>query len=331
MMNFEQYLEMSGFSRLRSIMLGDVPHINQFAILTAQNPGAEKTSDKENKKRNKDLTNDLRTASFKPVTIRKGKEQQALGLISLKGKFFGIEEDSFFIPHMDRELALHYGKKYEQEAVIFASKHEDENGNPYFRFEYINVDKGNTESTRIVSVATLDVQSRDDMFSQKGGFIGSPKELKKDKTHATSRKFIVPFFDDKYAYYKPGKKFGTISPPEILDLPPEEQEKLLQNFGGKRKADYDGTLRTNTEFYIPFVDEVIDGIMPLVDGHVPEYAFFSSDLPDTLEVKQLVKEIREYEEGLLNENRNQKGHYHNRSLMMVRLEKLSEIVKGHRI
>ena len=324
--SFEQYLAESGFSRLRSIMLGDVPHVNQFAILTAQNPQAKETPDKENKKRNKDLMRDLRLISFNPVTIRKGKEQEKVsgfGPIPIKGRF-GRDEDSFFIPHMDKEKALYYGKKYEQEAVIWASKHKDENDNPYFKFEYIDVASGDTHNTRIVSVAAPDVQTRDDMFSQKGGFTGppNPEWEKKGKTHATSRKFVIPFFhDDDYAYYKPGKKLGTITPPDKPDLPEKDAEEALRrHYLSDRKI----------EFYIPFVDEVINGIMPLVDtAKYPPY--FSSDLPDTPEVQALVKEIREREKVLSNENvTNQKSKLHNRLLMGDKLLKLSYILEAYK-
>lgn len=322
--NFEQYLAESGFSRLRSIMLGDVPHVNQFAILTAQNPGAEKMPDKENKKRNRDLMMDLRLISFNPVTIQKGKEQeqiQKLGPIPIKGKF-GVEEDSLFVPHMDKELALYYGKKYGQEAVIWASKHKDENDNPYFKFEYIDVASGDTHNTRIVSVTAPDVQARDDFYSQKGGFTGPPKKLKKGKTHATSRKFVVPFFsDDPYAFYKPGKKLGTINPPDKLGLSPEEaEEELLRHHRRDKKV----------EFYIPFVDEVINGIMPLVDT-AKHSSYFSSDLPNTPEVQKLVKEIREHEKVLSNENIQIKSKLHNRLLMGERLIKLRNILQDKNI
>ena len=158
---------------------------------------------------------------------------------------------------MDRELALYYGKQYEQEAVIWALKHKDENNNPYFKFEYIQVASGDTHNTRIVSVAAPDIQTRDDdMFFQKG----------------------------------------------------------------------DGKI----EFYIPFVDEVINGIIPLVEhlSRSPQHAFFSSDLPNTPEVQKLVKEILEHEK-MLNEKRHQKSKYHHRSIMGVRLEKLKNILEGH--
>jgi hypothetical protein len=280
--NFEQHLAESGFSRLRSIMLGDVPPVNQFAILMAKNPkakldyadeyynmGVDHTcggkydadamiANRNKRRRNQDLMWDLRIASFKPVAIRKGTKQELSDFdpSSIKGKFF--EEDSFFVPHIDREMALYYGKQYEQEAVIWASKHKDENNNPYFKFEYIQVGSGDTHNTRIVSVAASDVQTRDDIFSQKGD----------------------------------------------------------------RKI----------EFYIPFVDEVINGIMPLVEhlSRRPQHSFFSSDLPNTPEVQKLVKEILEHEKMLLNEKHHQKSKYHHRSIMGVRLGKLRNMLEGYK-
>jgi hypothetical protein len=162
------------------------------------------------------------------------------------------------------------------------------------------------------------------MFSQKGGFTGppNPEWEKKGKTHATSRKFVIPFFhDDDYAYYKPGKKLGTITPPDKPDLPEKDAEEALRrHYLSDRKI----------EFYIPFVDEVINGIMPLVDtAKYPPY--FSSDLPDTPEVQALVKEIREREKVLSNENvTNQKSKLHNRLLMGDKLLKLSYILEAYK-
>ena len=163
-----------GFSRLRQIMLGQVPVIDTVGIITAENPGGKAAPIPQNKKNNKKLMGQLRSKNYGPIKVR--------------GKF-GEKENSFMVPLMTREDVIELGQEYGQEAVIWGEKLEDDDGNPYFRFEYIEFVKdedGNhiaseTVETRDVSLGGAEAQEREDFYSEKAG-----------------RKFYIPFFDDDY-------------------------------------------------------------------------------------------------------------------------------------
>jgi len=164
----EAHLKESGFSRIRQIMLGQVPSVDTVAILTAENPGGEKAPSSENKKLMKQFKKDLRDSEH--------------GYTDIAGKF-GSKENSLMIMNISRDDTVELGNKYDQYAVIWGNKLREDDGEPYFRFEYIEGNK--TIQTRDVSLSGKSVEDRDDYYSEKEG-----------------RKFIIPFFDDKYEMAK---------------------------------------------------------------------------------------------------------------------------------
>lgn len=183
------------------MLWGDVPRINSIGILTAQNPGGQAPmpdspieSGRENRDRNKNLENYLRSQNYGPIKV--------------KGKF-GNEEDSFLIPNISRKEMVDLGRWFDQESVIWGEKKFDPKGDPFFRFEYIPSETGLAASVRTVHVANQDVQGRDDFYTMVGG-----------------KKFIIPFFDDPYANYVPGEKRGTIK----LSPPAADVMKAVETF-----------------------------------------------------------------------------------------------------
>lgn len=208
-MNFKDYLyKESGYSRIRRILFGDVPRVRTVGIVTAQNPNGspphpdnEIENSRENKYLNNSLEEYLKTRNFGPVKI--------------KGKF-GVEEDSFLIPNISKEELIKIGQWFEQMAVIWGEKKVDRNGNPYFNFEYIDVESQSTQSVRTVHLGGEDVQKRDDFY-----------------TKVKDKKFIIPFFDDPLSKKVPGLRFGTVQDDEEDEVVP------------LKKA----------EFHIPFFDD----------------------------------------------------------------------------
>lgn len=202
-MSFREYLTETSYTKILSALRGDTPHIMQMAILTAQNPLSIKLSAEENNKRNKDLLNQLRHANYRGWPI---KPQWIVGK-------FGNLEDSFFIPHIDRETAIKLAAQYGQQSVIWGRKILDEE--PFVRFEYLRtltdqepVDPASYQSTqtRDVVIASQKAQSHSDNFSAKP----FPKSEidKRTGEPVPIRKFVIPFFDDRYAQakYKTGKR-----------------------------------------------------------------------------------------------------------------------------
>ena len=164
----KQHLQEAGFSRVRQIMLGQVPSVDTVALLTAENPGGEKAPSFDNKELMNRFKQDLRDSEY--------------GYTNIAGKF-GSKENSLMIMNISRDDTIELGQKYDQYAVIWGNKLRDKTGDPFYRFEYI---EGNqTIQTRDVSLSGKSIEDRDDYYSEKGG-----------------RKFIIPFFDDKYEMAK---------------------------------------------------------------------------------------------------------------------------------
>lgn len=159
----------SGFSRVRRILFGDVPSINTIGILTAQNPqGRPPVPDDplksriKNKELNLKLFDELKDGMYGPIKI--------------EGQF-GNKEESFMVPNITRQELIRLGRRYNQESVIFGSKHHDKDGEPFFRFEYL--ENGVTIKERTLHWGGKDVQDRPDYFTKVKG-----------------RKFLIPFFDE---------------------------------------------------------------------------------------------------------------------------------------
>ena len=159
-----QILKESGFSRVRQIMLGQVPSIDSLAILTAENPHGDRATSKENDLFMRDLKSILR--------------DNELGYTNITGKF-GSRERSVMVMNISRDDTTTLGGIFQQAAVIWGQKLRDASGNPFFRFEYIEGTQ--TINWRDLSLSGAEVQDKKDHYSEKSG-----------------RKFVIPFFDDAY-------------------------------------------------------------------------------------------------------------------------------------
>ena len=177
----QQIVEMSGFSRIRQIMLGQVPSVDSIGILTAENPDAIPTPQQNRK-------------FMKSLKLR--LQDMGSGYTNIGGSF-GAPEKSVFIMNVSRDDVVVLGRDFKQEAVIWGQKRRTEDGEPYYRFEYIEVESPDTPAdVRNVSIASADVQDLEDYYSEKSG-----------------RKFVIPFFDPKYEPEKANPSAGgrTIS------------------------------------------------------------------------------------------------------------------------
>ena len=190
-MEFKDFLLETKFVKILKALRGDVPHIKQMGILTAQNPLGVEGTPQENNFRNRELVTRLRRMNFRgwPVDPKE-----------IMGKF-GNTEDSFFVPHISREDLVALGANFGQRSVIWGTKQTGEEGS-FVRFEYIDTpaDKEPVDPTsyrtsqiRDVILSGSEVSSRDDNFSAKP-YPRSPIK----QAGANIRKLAVPFFDDKY-------------------------------------------------------------------------------------------------------------------------------------
>jgi hypothetical protein len=275
-MKFKNWLyKESSYARVRRILFGDVPNVRTIGIVTAQNPNGsppypdnEIENSRENKYLNQSLEEYLRTRNFGPVKI--------------KGKF-GVEEDSFLIPNISKEELVKIGQWFEQEAVIWGEKHIDRNNNPYFKFEYIDVESDSTQSIRTVHIGSEDVQGRDDYYTQY-----------KDK------KFIIPFFDDPHSTKVPGLKFGT-----VVDAQKDDSAALT-------KAE---------SFHIPFFDDLSSELV--FYGNVNEITYYSDRLAKDPNTKNIVEQIQKHSDALLEPNKTEKFYWHHRGIIRENMKKLN--------
>lgn len=152
------------FSRVRQIMMGQVPSIRTVGIFTAQNPRATKLPPKWNKALNKKLMAWLRERGYGPIPI---------------GGMYGMEEDSYLVPNITREDTVEVGLIFDQESVIWASR---VGTGRQKRMVWQFIEGTRTVITRDVSLSGKDIQSRKDYYSIVRG-----------------RKFLIPFFDEKYS------------------------------------------------------------------------------------------------------------------------------------
>lgn len=77
-------------------------------VITAHNPGAKKAQSDENAKANKELEEDLKKIGLEYEKI--------------KGKFNGIEEDSFLVKNAKLSILKNLAKKYKQHSIVWDSK-----------------------------------------------------------------------------------------------------------------------------------------------------------------------------------------------------------------
>jgi hypothetical protein len=278
---YEGRLDESGFARVRRMLFGDVPNIKSIAIFTAQNPGGKQSSSEENKKRNKELWNDLRLASYGPIRV-KGKYTGKEDLDDIKST---PEEDSFIIPNISRNSAIAYGKRYDQEVVIWGEKYTDENKNPFFRFEYI--DKGITLSVRTIHMSGEDVQERPDYYTRIG-----------------NRKFVIPFLDDPLRYKVPGNKYGT-----VVDAPANNTSD---------------NIKQAETFYIPFFDNP-EAYELEFSGELIEPSFYAQKFYNNPYAQELIGEIHTREEKLQEEGYTSKYYWQQRGTIIMCLEKLGKL------
>lgn len=157
-------LNESGFARLRQMLLGDVESVDSIGILTSANPQGRMASNQENNRLMGRLEDKIRSMGYGPIRVR---------------GHFGYPEPSFVVPNIQKDETLDLGREFDQASVIWGRKIIDKYGNNQMRFEYINCNSGDTESTRMVSLSGENIQGRSDFYTQKD-----------------ARKFIIPFFDD---------------------------------------------------------------------------------------------------------------------------------------
>jgi hypothetical protein len=197
----KRVLNEGGFSRIRQIMLGQVPSVDTVGILTAENPAGQPASPQVNAALMKDLKDSLKLMRTGYTHI---------------GGSFGAPESSVLIMNISRDDVVSLGEKFGQEAVIWGQKNRDDNGEPFYRFEYI--EGSVTVQTRDVSLSSQSVQSLDDFYSEKEG-----------------RKFVIPFFDEEYESASQSAADQRLSfEPE--ELPDDEETRELTESIKKRSA-----------------------------------------------------------------------------------------------
>ena len=313
---FQDFLTESGVARVRRMMWGDVPVVNSIGILTANNPnsspplptGTKNQNDAENNRLNRQLYDDLRSGN--------------LGPIKCKGKF-GNWERSFIVPNIKRHEIAALGGKYNQTAVIWGRKMTDNNGNPFFQFEYLEKQPSGEYScaqTREVHVGNKDIQNRKDFFTViMGELRGKFPRKSGDDKYEDGRKVTIPFFDDPYAHYQQGPQRGHIQPKP--GTPPAGEEESVPAI----PPSADELRRKAESFFIPLFDE-LDAETFVMEG-IREPSYFSEALKDDPHAMALVSEVRRCERELAKEGMVGKHYWMYRGMLQDNLSKLAEYLK----
>ncbi|MFW6377150.1 MAG: DUF3293 domain-containing protein [bacterium] len=172
-------LNEKGYARKLNILRGLVPSVDTVAFISAENPMNQSVSKQENKRRTKMLKKEL--------------DKNKMGHTKVYGKY-GDEENTFFIPNISKEEALQLGNKYDQEAIIWATKIEGYDGMRFYMLFCDDDRYGEVGDTRDI-------------------FYGRPKDAEDEWTKVKGRKFKIPFFDDQRytSDYKFKPESGVIS------------------------------------------------------------------------------------------------------------------------
>jgi hypothetical protein len=190
-MSLSNYILSENFSRIANALKGNIPHINRLGIMTPVNPLGVELNAQENNARLKAFTTILRRYNFKGYPINPQW---------LLGKFGGNIEKSYFIPHVDRETLIELAAKFSQKSVIWGQKLGDKINFEYIETpesqEPISISSYKTIQERDVVLTGAEAQDRDDFFSA----TPYPKSgvNKKTSKKVEPRKFVIPFFDDRY-------------------------------------------------------------------------------------------------------------------------------------
>jgi len=177
--------EMSGFPRVKNIMMGAVDTVDTVGIITAENPMGKAAPKSYNMEMQNKLKQDIRSLN--------------LGFIQMTGSY-GTKESPFIIPNISKQDLIKLAEKYNQESIIFGDKEFDGESN-YFKWDY--VEGGKPLSTVYKNISNdRDVESREDFFSAVKG-----------------RRFYFPFFDDIEADKVPDKNYSTPAKQKIQNQP----------------------------------------------------------------------------------------------------------------
>jgi len=245
----------SGYSRVRRILLGDVPSINTVGIFTAQNPQGKPPVSKDpaagratNNKLNMDLFNDLKSGHFGPIMVR--------------GRFGNINEESFLVPNITRSEVVMYAKQYNQESAIFGTKKfrndVDDDGEavlvPYFEFEYVQ--DGVTIDRRSIHLGGKEIQ-----------------DLKNNYTEVKGRKFLIPFFDESGAGEVKEELLKGLKLLESFSIPFFDDPTAELTFYGRDLPYYSHELPHSREV-LALVEEIkLRGSKCIAEGMIGRYYY----------------------------------------------------------
>ena len=153
----EESLDEGSYSKLLRSLAGLEEGIHSVGIITAENPMAQKFSNKDNKNKNKELARNLRDLGY--------------GFYQVKGKY-GNEENPLVVPNITKKDLIFLGEYFEQDSVIYVEK--TENGSIAELIE-THGDLKTVSTSVVLPIA----QNEDDFYTLYKG-----------------RKFTIPFFDD---------------------------------------------------------------------------------------------------------------------------------------
>ncbi len=264
-MKFRHYLHEVSFVKTLRMSRGDIPYVNRLGIITSDNPHGVAATPEQSSARRVQLLRDIQMANVSSVQVKSPRDTDRRPRAIPTGGNFGSIEQSFIIPHITRGYASELGRRYGQKAIIWGQKMTRPDGNESIRFEYIehldaDPDNYHTTQTRDVVLSGSDLEKQSIADEP---HLYSGRKMGKGEPNKDTKKFLVPFFDDRYA-----------------------------------QAEYSADRRrieTQAEtFYLPFFDDVMAGRVPTVEVF-GEINFESKDFPDNDLVREIAKDVKQRE------------------------------------
>jgi hypothetical protein len=217
-----------GYTRLMQIMMGEVPKINSFAILTAENSFGISLDKIKNQKRNNDLKERLDSSGF--------------GYRQIKGKYNNWE-DPFFVINIQLKPLLNLGRMFKQDSVIYGEIKKDKEIK-FTEFNLYYIDYTAKEREKPEEYILYDDLYKDNVKIVKivkRYIVINPGNVSADfYSEYKGRKFYIPFFDDEMKDIKFKNNSG------IIDIDSETFKKYKEKYKQFWKnEDYSDYISTN--------------------------------------------------------------------------------------
>lgn len=203
----------AGYPRLMQIMMGQIPTVTTFGIMSPENPQGQEATPEHNRKERQRLKDILKNR---------------YGYVVHSG-FYGSFEHAFFIMNISYKTLYEMAQEFDQETFIYGEVTRGET--PQVEFKLVKAADGRVEGSRKIVWGEPTAKAVHNQKLERGE--------KEPEFYSIShgRKYLIPFFDDDFTPTSEQAKETNM--PEGAPFLPEEVE------GDPENADPIGIIRGN--------------------------------------------------------------------------------------